>query len=298
MSALFDFIFGLLQSRQNASIRKTTGTFMKKNLILLVCAIAFFRCETFAADTTNATVELENLVGKIRTDIGDGKRTETELADDLKQFDALLAEHKGEKTDDVAKILYMKATLYREVIGDDKKADELMTQLKSQFKDTKFVTEIVQMEERRLAAKKVQDSLVAGATFPDFSEKDLEGNSISAAGYKGKIVLIDFWATWCGPCREEMPNVIDTYVKYHDKGFDIIGISLDEDRTTLENFLKENKISWPQYFDGKGWENKVAMKYGVESIPATILIGRDGKIIGKDFRGEELTQAVAKALEK
>lgn len=96
----------------------------------------------------------------------------------------------------------------------------------------------------------------------------------------------------------ELPNVQKTYEKYHPKGFEIIGISLDEDEQKLKSFLKEKNIPWPQYFDGKGWENKLAMQYGIKSIPATFLLDGDGKIIAKDLRGEELEQAVAKALPK
>jgi thiol-disulfide isomerase/thioredoxin len=116
------------------------------------------------------------------------------------------------------------------------------------------------------------------------------------AAHKGKVVLIDFWATWCGPCRAEFPNVKKTYQDYHDKGFDIVGISLDQDKGKLADYMKENGVTWQQYFDGKGWENKLAAKYGIRSIPATILVDADGKILGRDLRGDELPAAIAKAI--
>jgi thiol-disulfide isomerase/thioredoxin len=109
---------------------------------------------------------------------------------------------------------------------------------------------------------------------------------------------VDFWATWCGPCRTELPNVIATYKKYHDQGFEIIGVSLDQDQAKLTGFTKSMNMTWPQFFDGQGWQNKLAVKYGIESIPATYLLDGNGKIIGRDLRGDELTQAVAKALGK
>ena len=92
--------------------------------------------------------------------------------------------------------------------------------------------------------------------------------------------------------------MVATYAKYHDQGFEIIGISLDQDRDKLVSFIKDNNMTWPQYFDGLGWQNKVAVKYSIESIPATVLIDAKGNIIDHDLRGDALTQAVAKALAK
>lgn len=121
---------------------------------------------------------------------------------------------------------------------------------------------------------------------------------ISLEKLKGKVVLIDFWATWCGPCIAELPNVIAAYEKFHDQGFEIVGISLDDDEQKLKDFLAKNKMPWPQFFDGKGWQNEVGQAYGVQSIPATYLIGRDGKIAKVGLRGPALEREVAKQLAK
>jgi thiol-disulfide isomerase/thioredoxin len=128
---------------------------------------------------------------------------------------------------------------------------------------------------------------------------DLAGKPIDLASYKGKVVLVDFWATWCGPCMAELPNVIAAYQKYHDKGFEIVGISLDNegDRAKLDKCLADKKMTWRQYFDGKGWKNEVAQAYGVNSIPATYLIGKDGKIAAVNLRGEALGERLAKMLD-
>ena len=140
--------------------------------------------------------------------------------------------------------------------------------------------------------------LVVGAMPFAVSAKDLNGRPLSLAQYKGKVVLMDFWATWCGPCVGEMPNVIAAYKKYHAQGFEIVGVSLDQSRPALTGFIAENKMPWRQVFDGKAWGSAVPREYGVQSIPFGLLIGRDGKIAAVDVRGPALTAAIQQALAK
>jgi len=137
-----------------------------------------------------------------------------------------------------------------------------------------------------------------GEMVPDFAATDLEGEPISIEAYRGKVVLVDFWAVWCGPCVAEMPNVKKVYEKYKDKGFDIIGISLDSDETSLRNYLNENEIPWRQVFSGKGWQSPVAQQYGIYSIPNMWLIDKEGKLLSNKARGEKLESMVAKALKE
>jgi thiol-disulfide isomerase/thioredoxin len=125
---------------------------------------------------------------------------------------------------------------------------------------------------------------------------DLAGKEVDLAKMTDKVVLVDFWATWCGPCVAEMPNVIAAYDKYKAKGFEVIGISLDEDKAAVEKFVADNKMTWSQYFDGKGWENELAQHFGISGIPATFLVGKGGKIIASNLRGEDLEAAIEKAL--
>ncbi len=252
-----------------------------------------------ADDKGDAKAELKALFTKTQTKLQEGKKTEADLAPELKEFDELLAKHKGEKTDDVAQILFMKAMLYAQVLDDFDKAGEAIKQIKRDFPDTQpgqKADEILKSFTAQAAAAKIQHALAVGAVFPAFSVQDLNGKPQSVAGHKGKVVLVDFWATWCPPCRAELPNVLKTYQQYHVKGFEIIGVSLDCDKEKLSDFIEQQKMTWPQFYDGKGWGNELAVKYGIQSIPATFLLDGDGKIIGKSLRGEELGAAVGKAL--
>jgi peroxiredoxin len=199
----------------------------------------------------------------------------------------------------VLQILAMKAKLYLDVLDDPEKAAETFKQIKRDVPETgASVDMILDSLKWPLEAQKIRRTLVEGTKFPDFEEKDLTGKPLSLANYKGKVVLVDFWATWCMPCRIELPNVLQTYEKYHAQGFEIAGVSLDEDQPTLERLIKESKMTWQQFFDGKRYENKLARKYGVNKVPTTYLLDREGKIIGRDLRGEDLAAAVAKAVSK
>jgi thiol-disulfide isomerase/thioredoxin len=127
----------------------------------------------------------------------------------------------------------------------------------------------------------------------DLKFADLSGKEISVKDYAGKVVLVDFWATWCGPCRATLPEVKETYAKYHSKGFEIVGISLDKDKDALQTFIKDENMSWPQYFDGLGWENKISQKYEISSIPTVWIVDKKGNL--RDLNGR---QSLAAKLEK
>ena len=107
---------------------------------------------------------------------------------------------------------------------------------------------------------------------------------------------MDFWASWCGPCRKEMPNVVKAYAKFKDKGFEIYGVSLDQDKARWLEAIQKDGITWPQVSDLKYWECEAAKLYAVEGIPYTVLLDKEGKIIAKNLRGADLEIAIEKAL--
>jgi thiol-disulfide isomerase/thioredoxin len=112
---------------------------------------------------------------------------------------------------------------------------------------------------------------------------------------RGKVVLIDFWATWCGPCMAEAPNVVEAYNDLHGKGLEIVGISLDQDKGRLDAVTKVKGMVWPQYFDGKGWENAISSSYGITSIPSMWLVDKKGMIVDSDAR-DGLKEKIEKLL--
>jgi len=240
--------------------------------------------------------EMDALVAQTMEKIKAGQHTEAELSGDLGKFDALLAAHKGESADDLAKVLVLKAGLYTEIIGDDEKGLAVFRQLKADYPESTIAKD--PRLDGLIASIEAKQAYTVGKVFPDFAEQDLDGKPLSVANYKGKVVLLDFWATWCGPCVAELPHVVAAYKKYHARGFEIIGISLDKEgsRQKLIDFTKSHDMPWVQYFDGKYWDNKLSTRYDIHSIPATFLIDREGRILAKDLRGEALDAELAKLL--
>jgi thiol-disulfide isomerase/thioredoxin len=135
-----------------------------------------------------------------------------------------------------------------------------------------------------------------GQPAPDFVQNDPNGKPVSLASFKGKYVLLDFWASWCGPCRAENPNVVAAYQRYSPKGFTILGVSLDNNKDKWLAAVKKDQLAWTQVSDLKGWQNKVADLYGVKGIPMNYLLDRDGKIIAKSLRGEDLEKKLDELL--
>jgi non-specific serine/threonine protein kinase/serine/threonine-protein kinase len=140
------------------------------------------------------------------------------------------------------------------------------------------------------------NEIFIGKPFPQLKFNDLKGNVVNIGKLKGKVVLIDFWATWCGPCTAETPNLISVYNEFKGKGFEIIGISLDTDHEKLNDYLEKNKIQWPNYYDGKSWKSEISSRFGIHGIPEIILIDREGIVREIGLRGDRIREAVSQLI--
>jgi thiol-disulfide isomerase/thioredoxin len=155
---------------------------------------------------------------------------------------------------------------------------------------------------KRIVTMRFQHDAIALLWPIPFEFNDIDGVPVDLADYAGKALLIDFWATWCRPCRSEMPNIVRNYRKYHDQGFDIISISFDyESRMPIDSFrvwIEENGMEWRHIYDGKDWDSEVGSKFFISSIPAPFMVGRDGKLIasGEDCYGVKLSETIERAL--
>ncbi len=166
---------------------------------------------------------------------------------------------------------------------DEEVQEEVLALADDEFKSREEIQKIIEKLEN---AKKV----AIGQKFLDFTMNDPAGNEVSLSDYagKGNVVLIDFWAAWCGPCRQEMPNVVDAYKEFKNKGFEVVGVSLDRDQESWEKGLADLNMTWPQMSDLKFWDTPVVNLYAFRGIPHTVLLDGEGTIIAKDLRGKAL----------
>ena len=177
------------------------------------------------------------------------------------------------------------------------------------YMDTPQLAEIVNLIPEKFASDetiiKIKEQVrkltatAVGQKFIDFELKNPEGKPVKLSDYagKGKLVLVDFWASWCGPCRQEMPNVVKVYEQYKNKGLEIVGVSLDQTADAWKKGIADLGITWPQMSDLKYWQCKAVALYSVDAIPHTVLIDKDGTIIGRNLRGEKLYEKIAELLD-
>ncbi|MBD3178111.1 MAG: redoxin domain-containing protein [Candidatus Latescibacteria bacterium] len=193
-----------------------------------------------------------------------------------------------------ALLIYSLASSYAKTEQFDKAKESYNRILEEDLADNR----IKQAVRKDLSMLETMKKLTPGSpaiSFPEETE-NLSGENMSIEDYQGSVVLIDFWATWCKPCRQEMPHVKKVYEQYRDDGFVIIGVSLDRTREKLVSYIEDNDIEWPQIYDGPG--GRIATSYAVSAIPSTFLLNREGEIVHRNLRGKALEEAVSELCEK
>ena len=196
-------------------------------------------------------------------------------------YDAILPDKKNVSLRDLLGGAVMPLLSIELEAGQKDKARAFMDRVKKDFSDDENIADIkkaLASFEGRLNTPSVGDPL-------EIKFKSTDGRDVDLAAMKDKVVLVDFWATWCGPCVAELPNVKKAYEKFHGKGFEIVGISLDDDKDKLEKFTKKEVMPWPQKFSGDAWSDETVKKFGISGIPAMFLVGKDGKIAAVNTRG-------------
>jgi thiol-disulfide isomerase/thioredoxin len=235
---------------------------------------------------------LTNWVATAQARVNLGQEDEKDYDDLLHKADDMFAAHKD------LRVLLLKMQIYLDIVTNNGRFDQAIAciqQVKKDFPDTRQGRSADAIIDQ-ITKDKIFSSLEPGVPMPDFSAQDSDGQALSLAAHKGKVLLLDFWATWCMPCMIEFPTIKSLYSDFHDKGLDIIGVDLDDDPGKFESFIKARGVTWPQYFEGQGWTNKLVAQYGISGIPATFLLDTNGVILGKNLKPQALSEAVAKAL--
>ena len=215
----------------------------------------------------------------------EGKRTDIEALGD--KMDEVSKAGIAQNITNAVGVYLLKRNYYSMGVEE---LEPLVAQIPAELTD-EAVTQIKDKVERLKAT-------AVGQKFTDFEMKTPDGKAVKLSDYvgKGKVVLVDFWASWCGPCRREMPNLVEAYKKYRNKGFEIVGVSLDRDAEAWKNGIEKLDITWPQMSDLKYWDCEGAKLYAVSSIPHTVLIDGEGVILARGLHGEELQKQIAEAL--
>jgi len=205
-----------------------------------------------------------------------------------------------------------RARFRQAVMHDNATAEKLLEQVVAQFADIKVskdssatLGELAKDDLTNLRSPDLlQEPLRAGQKVPRFEAATTDGRSVQVPdSYKGKVVLLDFWATWCGPCVKEVPNVLGAYEKYHARGLEVLGVSLDKENASevLASFTRKHNMPWPQIYDGKYLDTPIARRFGIKGIPHAFIVDGDTGLIvadGEDARGQKLTNAIEEALAK
>lgn len=212
--------------------------------------------------------EQDPALKELRADLGKlNPRNEADLTKIFARLDKFTAEHKDNPA--IKDIKMLKVQLLRQF-----QSEESQKMLLALTKDPD--PDLAEAASKLVAERKQMAELKSKPIELQF--KTASGEEFDLAKWRGKVVLIDFWASWCGPCIQEMPSVVEYYKKMHDKGVEIVGISLDQDKAKMDAAIEKFSMPWPQYFDGQGWKNKYSSQFGINSIPTVWVIDKEGKL--------------------
>ena len=277
---------------------------MKQIFLLLICilpAVITAQTKTLSSEEIQndknfiaLRAEIKPFEDKLETITKEYQQAPTNKKND-QTFKASIEKRYSDVVDDIKKVMrafvskhpdsYISLIVLSELFDSNSEAE--IAKLYQNLSESVKKTELGEELGIRLFSK-TRTSI--GTVAPDFTQNDPKGKPVKLSDFRGKYVLIDFWASWCGPCRQENPNVVKAYAQFKNKNFEILGVSLDNPnaKTAWLNAIERDKLTWTQVSDLQGWKNQAARLYGVESIPQNFLVDPDGVIIAKNLRGENL----------